>query len=117
MSKKILTLEDTINVGRNKRIPVSQLTKLELFDFIKKGIDFDDATLEKFAIKRTIKNNKVVQVITLNKKQDTKVYDKETESLKKILKSLHTIDNQHDEKITENEELNIISNDEEENEE
>ena len=38
MGKK-LTLEDTINVGRNKRIPVSQLTKLELFDFIKKGID------------------------------------------------------------------------------
>lgn len=117
MGKKLLTLEDTINVGRNKRIPVSQLTKLELFDFIKKGIDFDDATLEKFAIKRTIKNNKVVQVITLNKKQDTKVYDKETESLKKILKSLHTIDNQHDGKTTENEELNIISNDEEENEE
>ena len=39
------------------------------------------------------------------------------ESLKKILKSLHTIDNQHDEKITENEELNIISNDVDENEE
>lgn len=111
-----LTLEDTINVGRNKRIPVSQLTKHELFDFIKKGIDFDDATLEKFAIKRTIKNNKVVQVITLNKKQDTKVYDKETESLKKILKSLHTIDIQHEEKTTENEELNIISNGEEEDE-
>ena len=32
MGKK-LTLEDTINVGRNKRIPVSQLTKLELSKF------------------------------------------------------------------------------------
>lgn len=117
MVKKLLTLEDTINVGRNKRIPVSQLTKLELIEFIKKGINFDDATLEKFAIKRTIKNNKVVQVITLNKKQDTKVYDKETESLKKILKSLHTIDNQHEEKMTENEELITITNDTEENEE
>lgn len=113
-----LTLNDTINVGRNKKVLVSDLVgiKGEIFKYIKKGFYFDDEVLEKAGIKRTVREVKVYNVfVEHDKKQKVKVYPKETESLKNILKSLHTLDNQTndnfgDKDYNEETEDNVSSN-------
>ena len=96
MDKK-LTLNDTINVGKNKKVLVSDLVgiKGEIFKYIKKGIWFDDEVLEKAGIKRTIREEKVETVFfdKKTKSENIKIYPKETESLKNVLKSINTLDN------------------------
>lgn len=96
MNKK-LTLNDTINVGRNKKVLVSDLVgiKGEIFKYIKKGIWFDDEVLEKAGIKRTIRDEKIETVFVDQKAKpkNVKIYPKETESLKNVLKSINTLDN------------------------
>lgn len=96
MNKK-LTLNDTINVGKNKKVLVSDLVgiKGEIFKYIKKGIWFDDEVLEKAGIKRTIREEKVETVFfdKKTKSENIKIYPKETESLKNVLKSINTLDN------------------------
>ena len=96
MNKK-LTLNDTINVGRNKKVLVSDLVgiKGEIFKYIKKGIWFDDEVLEKAGIKRTIREEKIDTVFfdEKTKLKNIKIYPKETESLKNVLKSINTLDN------------------------
>ena len=96
MDKK-LTLNDTINVGKNKKVLVSDLVgiKGEIFNYIKKGIWFDDEVLEKAGIKRIIREEKVETVFfdKKTKSENIKIYPKETESLKNVLKSINTLDN------------------------
>ena len=96
MNKK-LTLNDTINVGRNKKVLVSDLVgiKGEIFKYVKKGIWFDDEVLEKAGIKRTIREEKIDTVFfdEKTKLKNIKIYPKETESLKNVLKSINTLDN------------------------
>lgn len=96
MDKK-LTLNDTINVGKNKKVLVSDLVgiKGEIFKYIKKGIWFDDEVLEKAGIKRIIREEKVETVFfdKKTKSENIKIYPKETESLKNVLKSINTLDN------------------------
>ena len=95
MDKK-LSLIDTINVGKNKKIPVSELVnnKGEIFEYPKKGFSFDDEVLQKAGIKKTIRNVKTECVfVTHEKDKQNKKYPKEKESLKTVLKSLHTLDN------------------------
>ena len=48
MDKK-LTLNDTINVTKNKKVLISDLVgiKGEIFKYVKKGFWFDDEVLEK----------------------------------------------------------------------
>ena len=96
MNKK-LTLNDTINVGRNKKVLVSDLVgiKGEIFKYVKKGIWFDDEVLEKAGIKRTIREEKIDTVFfdEKTKPKNIKIYPKETESLKNVLKSINTLDN------------------------
>lgn len=96
MDKK-LTLNDTINVGKNKKVLVSDLVgiKGEIFKYIKKGIWFDDEVLEKAGIKRIIREEKVETVFSdkKTKSENIKIYPKETESLKNVLKSINTLDN------------------------
>lgn len=96
MNKK-LTLNDTINVGKNKKVLISDLVgiKGEIFKYIKKGIWFDDEVLEKAGIKRTIREEKVETVFfdKKTKSENIKIYPKETESLKNVLKSINTLDN------------------------
>ncbi len=96
MDKK-LTLNDTINVGKNKKVLVSDLVgiKGEIFKYIKKGIWFDDEVLEKAGIKRIIREEKVETVFSdkKTKSENIKIYPKETESLKNVLKTINTLDN------------------------
>lgn len=96
MDKK-LTLNDTINVGKNKKVLVSDLVgiKGEIFKYIKKGVWFDDEVLEKAGIKRIIREEKVETVFSdkKTKSENIKIYPKETESLKNVLKSINTLDN------------------------
>lgn len=96
MDKK-LTLNDTINVGKNKKVLVSDLVgiKGEIFKYIKKGVWFDDEVLEKAGIKRIIREEKVETVFfdKKTKSENIKIYPKETESLKNVLKSINTLDN------------------------
>ena len=96
MDKK-LTLNDTINVAKNKKVLVSDLVgiKGEIFKYIKKGVWFDDEVLEKAGIKRIIREEKVETVFSdkKTKSENIKIYPKETESLKNVLKSINTLDN------------------------
>lgn len=95
MDKK-LTLNDTINVGKNKKVLISDLVgiKGEIFKYVKKGFWFDDEVLEKAGIKTTIRDVKTECVFVERKKQPKiKTYPKETESLRNILKSINTLDN------------------------
>lgn len=96
MNKK-LTLNDTINIGKNKKVLISDLVgiKGEIFKYVKKGFWFDDEVLEKAGIKRTIRDEKIETcfVDQKAKPKNIKVYPKETESLKNVLKSINTLDN------------------------
>lgn len=116
MDKK-LTLNDTINVGKNKKVLVSDLVgiKGEIFKYIKKGIWFDDEVLEKAGIKRIIREEKVETVFSdkKTKSENIKIYPKETESLKNVLKSINTLDNINNEDsiIFEQENDDVYTND------
>ena len=95
MDKK-LTLNDTINVGKNKKVLISDLVDIkgEIFKYIKKGFWFDDEVLEKAGIKKTVRDEKIETVFADKKtKLNNKIYPKETESLKNVLKSINTLDN------------------------
>lgn len=90
------TLNDKINISKNRKVFVSELVGIqgEIFKYIKKGFDFDDEVLEKAGIKKSIRDEKVVTVLVEHEKIKEKVLPKDTESLKNILKSLNTLDNQ-----------------------
>lgn len=116
MNKK-LTLNDTINVGKNKKVLISDLVgiKGEIFKYVKKGFWFDDEVLEKAGIKRTIRDEKVETVFADQKAKpkNVKIYPKETESLKNVLKSINTLDNiDNDNNIVFEEENDDIYTDE-----
>ena len=116
MNKK-LTLNDTINVGKNKKVLISDLVgiKGEIFNYVKKGFWFDDEVLEKAGIKRTIRDEKVETVFVdqKTKPKNIKIYPKETESLKNVLKSINTLDNiDNDNNIVFEEENDDIYTDE-----
>ena len=116
MNKK-LTLNDTINVGKNKKVLISDLVgiKGEIFKYVKKGFWFDDEVLEKAGIKRTIRDEKVETVFVdqKTKPKNIKIYPKETESLKNVLKSINTLDNiDNDNNIVFEEENDDIYTDE-----
>ncbi len=95
--EKELTLNDSINIGKGKKkVLVSDIVNIkgEVFKYIKQGYLFDDEVLKLAHITKrvgpvTIKNEFVDR--NINK---VKEYPKETESLKNILKSLNTIENQ-----------------------
>lgn len=91
----LLTLSDKINVGKNKKVLVSDLCEIkgEIFKYIKKGYRFEDKVLEQAHIKKVIRDVKTEQIVVIREKEkNKKVLPKETESLKTILKSLNTIE-------------------------
>lgn len=94
---KILTLKDSINLGKGKKIPVSEIVnkKGEIFNYIKNGYQFDDEVLEKAHIVKKISNERIISDCVEYKKVDKKALPKETESVKNILKSINTIDSQN----------------------
>ena len=95
--KKKISLKDKINDSNYKNKTIEEIININrkyIFELIKKGYDFDDEVLMKCNIKKTIKNQTVKLEIAEHQKDD-KVYEKETESLKNIIKSLLIIDNQN----------------------
>lgn len=94
-----LTLTDVINIGKNKKVPVSELVKdkAEIFKLIKKGYQFDDEVLEMSRIKKIIKNECIQNVVVTHSVEKEKEYVKDTDSLKTILKTINTIDSQTEE--------------------
>lgn len=93
-----LGMDDVINVGKKNKITVSELVpvKGEIFKLIKNGFEFDDEVLEKARIKKIIRDEKIINVIVEHTPEKKKAYNKESESLKNILKSLNTIDKQNE---------------------
>ncbi len=91
-------MDDVVNVGKNNKKVVSELVSVkgEIFNLIKKGFEFDDEVLEKAHIKKIVKDERTENEITEHVTEKKKSYDKESESLKSILKSLNTIDKQNE---------------------
>lgn len=97
MNNEKLSLNDTISLGKKRKISVSDLVNIkgEIFKYIKQGYIFDDEVLSKAGIKKTIRDEKVLTVVAgHNSEKDNKIYPKETENIRNVLKLLHTIDNQ-----------------------
>ena len=96
MGKK-LTLKDSIKIGKKQKITVEEIIdkKGEIFKYIKEGYEFDDEVLEKAHIKKNVKNTKIISGYISALKQKEKPLPKETESVKNILKSLNTIEEQN----------------------
>lgn len=93
----------------NREILVSDLVKIkgEIFRFIKRGYYFDDEVLALVGIKKQIRDTKIQQIFIEREKEEIQEYKKETESLGKILKSLHTLDTTTDEDSTTNQENEV----------
>lgn len=112
-----LSLNDTVNVGRNKFVKVSELVddKKEIFRLIKNGTAFDDEVLQKCGIKKTIRNEHFVHVFVEHEKADKKELPKEKDSLKMILRSIHTINSEENE-VNDNDETdyNVLTDIEDE---
>lgn len=92
---KVLNINSEITTGKHKGKVVKDIiseNKKEIFSLIKDGMLFDDEVLSMAGIKKNIRNVKVTQVFTKHEKDD-KVYEKDKESLSKILKEIRTIDN------------------------
>ena len=105
--ERILTMSDVINVSKNKKVLVSDLVHIkgEIFSLIKKGWQFDDEVLKEAHIRKIVREPKVRFVIVDHEQEKNKdKYLKETESLKNILKSLNTLDNQTEESFNNLEE-------------
>ena len=121
-----LTLKDKINVGKNKKILVSDLCEVkgEIFKYIKRGYIFDDEVLIKAGIKKALRDVKTETVFVEHEKEKkSKHLPKETESLKNILKSINVLENidnynenyqQEDNEIADEEDIFIDNNLEEE---
>ena len=98
-------IDDTIKISKNKEILVSEIVgkKGEVFNLIKRGFEFDDDVLKEAHITKIIRNERVINTVGSHK-GETKVYTKDTESLRNVLKTINTLDNQTEKSYdTENE--------------
>ena len=93
-----LTMESTLKRGKYIDKSVADLVKIdgEIFSMIKNVYEFDDEVLEKAHIKKIVRDEKINNIIVEHTPEKKKTYNKETESLKNILKSLNTIDKQNE---------------------
>lgn len=100
---KIYTMSDYVNIGKNKKIAISDVVKVkgQIFNLIKKGFRFDDEVLKEAHIHKNVSNIKVYNEIAPRTETSSKAYGKESESLKNILKSLNILDNQTTETTTD----------------
>ena len=95
--EKELTLNDSINIGKGKKkVLVSDIVNIkgEVFKYIKQGYLFDDEVLKLAHITKHVGPVTIKNELVERKVNKIKEYPKETESLKNILKSLNTIENQ-----------------------
>lgn len=92
-----LSLRDKIQGCKYKNKTIEEIISLDkkyIFQLIKQGYYFDDEVLEKSGIIKTVKQATVKLEIATHEK-DERVYEKETESIKQILKNILTIDSQN----------------------
>lgn len=90
----MLNINSEVYIGKYKGKIVKDILKndkKEIFNLLKQGISFDDNVLSLAGIKKNIRNVKITQVFADHEK-DTKIYEKETVSLSKILKEIRTLD-------------------------
>lgn len=91
----MLNINSEVTIGKYKGKIVKDVLKndkKEIFNLLKQGVLFDDNVLSLAGIRKNIRNVKITQVFTEHEK-DTKIYEKETISLSKILKEIRTLDN------------------------
>ena len=97
--KAVYSINDTINLGKKQKVAVSDLVKKkeEIFKLIKNGYQFDDEVLKEAHIIKIKRDEKITNSFA-NHDSEVKVHlEKDSESLKSILKSLNTLDNQTEE--------------------
>lgn len=113
---KILNINSEIPSGPYKGKKVNDIlssNKKDIFKLLKEGLLFDDEVLSIAGIKKNIRDVKVEQILVEHEK-DTKVYEKETTSLSKILKEIRTIDNVSESDENSNSQSSDDDNDESE---
>ena len=90
-----IKLNYIIEDGKYKGKKISELTsnKKTIFELLKNGYNFDDEVLLQAGIKKTIRDVQIKTEVVEHIK-DNKVYQKDTESITKILKDLQTVVNQ-----------------------
>jgi hypothetical protein len=91
----MLNINSEVTIGKYKGKIIKDILKndkKEIFNLLKQGVSFDDNVLSLAGIRKNIRNVKITQVFTEYEK-DTKIYEKETISLSKILKEIRTLDN------------------------
>lgn len=109
--ENILGLEDKVGIGRYKNRTVSEMLDMnrnEIFNLLKKGIQFDDEVLEKARVTKSIRDVQTKLIVIDHEAKDTKVYQKDTTPIKSIINGLHTIvntacysyDEDNEEKVT-----------------
>lgn len=103
---KLLTLSDVVNVGRNKKKKIEELVNEKglIFELIKKGYEFDDEVLQLAHIRKTVGPKTARLVFVEHEKEKNVKYEKETESLKTVLRSLHMLNNNTEEEDYQNNE-------------
>lgn len=86
-----LNLDSVIEEGQYKGNKVSDLItdKKKIFNLISRGYILSDEILRKAGIKKTIRDVHIKTIVVEHKK-DTRVYQKDTDSLSKIIKDLET---------------------------
>ena len=102
MRSKILNIG--IDVGSTTVKMVVMNNKKEIFALMKDGYVFSRSVMEEAGFKPKINNVKFTNCV-VEHEQETRLYEKDTMTLKNILKSLHTIHNSETEE-TNNENKN-----------
>jgi hypothetical protein len=117
---EVLTLDSRVSMGRGRSRKVSDVikNKADVMKLIKSGHVFSDEVLAMVGIKRIVRESHTYCEIVEHEK-DRKVYKKDNESLKTILKEILTIENGEDKTdmgdiIVENTENYAIDDEEEE---
>ena len=92
----MLGLNDKINYGKMRGGTVEDLVKKEgksaIFSLIKSGHTFSDEVLSFAGIKKVVHDVHTTTNECFEKETDTKVYEKDTVKLSKILKEINSID-------------------------
>lgn len=99
-------MDDVVTFGRSNR-KISDLVKEKgaIMSLIKSGYDFEDDVLKEAHIKRIIRESNT-ELTIVDHEKDTKIYKKDTDNLKSILKSINTLSNGDElTSFNENEEL------------
>lgn len=99
----IINLNDEIELSKNKKTKVIDIVnnKQQIFKLLRKGFWFSDEVLERAGIKKTIRDVKIKVEYVDDKEVDNKKYSKDKESIKNILKKLHTLENNDKEYVDE----------------